>query len=136
MAVLQNLIASLFFITLGMHHVFIRAIIESYTLVPIGTWHISGELVKAIITITIGIFLLALKLMAPVMASIMASTVALGVMSRVFPQMNIFMMSFPLNIGLGLLVLGITMNVYFQTLGGAFIGLSNQINAFLKLMGA
>lgn len=136
MAVLQDLIAVLFFITLGMHHVFIRAIIESYTLVPIGAWHISGELVKAIIATTTGIFVLALKLMAPVMASIMASTVALGVMSRIFPQMNIFMMSFPLNIGLGLLVLGITMNVFFQTLGGAFAGLSNQINTFLKLMGA
>lgn len=135
MSMQQNLLATLLFMGLGMHHVFIRSIVESYSLVPVGTWHVSDELLKFVILTTSGVFVLAIKLAAPVMASLLAATVALGVMSRSFPQMNIFMMSFPLNIGLGFLVLGITLLVFFNTLGGAFNGLESQIRTLLKLLG-
>jgi len=41
-AIFQDLLAMLLFMTLGVHHVFIRAIVESYSLVPVGAWHMSG----------------------------------------------------------------------------------------------
>lgn len=135
MSMMQNLLAVLLFMGLGMHHVFIRAVIESYTLVPVGAWHMSGELLQFVVATTTGVFILAIKLAAPVMAALLAATVALGVMARSFPQMNIFMISFPLNIGLGFLVLGITLLVFFRTLGNAFNGLGLQINALFKLLG-
>jgi flagellar biosynthesis protein FliR len=135
MSVLQNLLATLLFMVLGMHHVFIRAIVESYAVVPIGAWHMSDELVRFVVATTFGVFILAIKLAAPVMASILAATMALGVMARSFPQMNIFMISFPLNIGLGFLVLGTTLLVFMRTLGAAFDGLSQQITTLLRLMG-
>jgi flagellar biosynthetic protein FliR len=135
MSVLQNLFATLLFMVLGMHHVFIRTIVESYAVVPVGAWHMSGELVRFVIATTSGVFILAIKLAAPVMASILAATMALGVMARAFPQMNVFMISFPLSIGLGFLVLGITLQVFMRTLGTAFNGLSQQITSLLRLMG-
>ncbi|MBI5483554.1 MAG: flagellar biosynthetic protein FliR [Deltaproteobacteria bacterium] len=135
MSVLQNLLAMLLFMTMGMHHVFIRAIVESYSIVPAGSWHMSSGLLQFVISATTGIFILALKLAAPVMASLVAATVALGVMARSFPQMNIFMISFPLSIGLGLLVLGGTLLVFFHTLSSAFTDLSRQIPNLLKLLG-
>jgi flagellar biosynthetic protein FliR len=135
MSVFQNLLAVLLFMALGMHHVFIRAIVESYTVVPVGAWHMSGELLKFVITATTGVFILAIKLAAPVMVSLLAATVALGVMARSFPQMNIFMISFPLNIGLGFIVLGVTLLLFFRTLGHAFDSLGQQINTLFRLMG-
>lgn len=136
MSVLQNLLAMLLFMTLGMHHVFIRAIVESYGVVPLGAWHVTGGLLQFVIATTTGVFILAVKLAAPVMAAILAATVALGVMARIFPQMNIFMISFPLNIGLGFLVLGVTLLVFFRTLGNAFNGLGQQINVLFRLLGS
>ena len=135
MSVLQNLLAMLLFMTLGMHHIFIRAIMESYSLVPVGAWHMSGGLLRFIIATTTGVFILAIKLAAPVMASVLAATMALGIMARSFPQMNIFMISFPLNIGLGFLVLGGTLLLFIRTLGGAFSGLDQQITALFRLLG-
>jgi flagellar biosynthetic protein FliR len=135
MSVFQNLLAVLLFMALGMHHVFIRAIVESYTVVPVGAWHMSGELLKFVITATTGVFILAIKLAAPVMVSLLAATVALGVMARSFPQMNIFMISFPLNIGLGFIVLGATLLLFFRTLGHAFDSLGQQIGTLFRLMG-
>jgi len=135
MSVFQNLLAVLLFMALGMHHVFIRAIVESYSVVPVGTWHMSGDLLKFIITATTGVFILAIKLAAPVMVSLLAATVALGVMARSFPQMNIFMISFPLNIGLGFMVLGVTLLLFVRTLSHAFDSLGQQIGTLFRLMG-
>ena len=135
MSVLQNLIATLLFMTLGLHHVFIRAIVESYGIVPVGGWQMSGELFRFVVAATTGVFILAIKLAAPVMASILAATMALGVMARAFPQMNIFMLSFPLNIGLGLIILGVTLQVFMRTLGQSFDGLGQQITALLRILG-
>lgn len=135
LSMMQNLLAVLLFMVLGMHHIFIKAIIESYGLVPVGAWHVSGGLLQFIIAITTGIFILAVKLAAPVMASILASTVALGVMARSFPQMNVFMVSLPLSIGLGFIILGVTLPVFFRILGSAFHGMDQQITALFKLLG-
>lgn len=135
MSVFQNLLAILLFMSLGMHHVFIRAIVESYAVVPVGAWHMSGELLQFVIATTTGVFILAIKLAAPVMASLLAATVALGIMARSFPQMNIFMISFPLNIGLGFVVLGVTLLVFFRTLGHAFDSLGQQISVLFRLLG-
>jgi flagellar biosynthetic protein FliR len=135
MSVFQNLLATLLFMVLGMHHVFIRAIVESYTVVPLGAWHMSGELLRFVVATTTGVFVLAVKLAAPVMASLLAASMALGVMARAFPQMNIFMISFPLNIGLGFLVLGATLLVFMRTLGSAFAGMEQQMHALFRLLG-
>ncbi len=136
LSVLENLLATLLFMSLGMHHLFLRAIMESYQLIPLGAWHVSGELLTFVVATTGGIFTLAIKLAAPLMASLLAATVSLGVMARIFPQMNIFMMSFPLNIGLGFIVLGITVKVFFHILGNAFLTLSQQITTLFRLLGA
>lgn len=133
-ATFQDLLAMLLFMVLGVHHVFIRAIVESYTLIPVGAWHMSGGLIHFLIALTTGLFVLAIKLAAPVMVSLMAAGVVLGIMARSFPQMNIFMISFPLNIGLGLLVLGFSLPAYSQTLTDAFGALSTQIRILFKLM--
>ncbi len=133
-ATFQNLLATLLFMTLGVHHVFIRAIVESYTLIPVGAWHMSGGLIHFLITAMSGLFVLGVKLAAPVMVSLLAAGVVLGIMARSFPQMNIFMISFPLNIGLGLLVLGFSLPAFSQTLTDAFGTLSTQIVTLFKLM--
>jgi flagellar biosynthetic protein FliR len=133
-ATFQELLAMLLFMTLGVHHVFIRAIVDSYTVIPVGAWHMSGGLIHFFISATSGLFVLAIKLAAPVMVSLLAAGVVLGIMARSFPQMNVFMISFPLNIGLGLLVLGFSLMAFSQTLTEAFGGIATQIITLFKLM--
>jgi flagellar biosynthetic protein FliR len=133
-AIFQDLLAMLLFMTLGVHHIFIRAIVESYSLVPVGAWHMSGGLIHFLIAATSGLFVLAIKLAAPVMVALLGASVVLGIMARSFPQMNIFMISFPLNIGIGFLVLGLSLQAFSQTLVGAFGGIPAQIRILFKLM--
>jgi flagellar biosynthetic protein FliR len=134
MALFEGILAMLLFMALGVHHLFIRALVESYQVIPVGAWHMSGELLKFLIDSTTSIFLLGIKLAAPVMVALLATTVALGIMARTFPQMNIFMISMPLNIGVGFLILGLSLHVFLRTLQHGFGGMALQIKTLFKLL--
>ncbi len=134
LATFQTLLAMLLFLTFEIHHVFIRAMVESYRVIPPGAWHMSGGLMKYFITLTTGMFILGVKLAAPVMVAILAANVAMGIMARSFPQMNIFMISMPLHIGLGLLVLGLSLVIFMRTLEVSFGDINNQINMLFKIL--
>jgi flagellar biosynthetic protein FliR len=54
-------------------------------------------------------FVLGLRFAAPVVAAMMIGNAALGAMAKTVPQMNILMMAFPLQIGIGLITLGLTL---------------------------
>ena len=134
MSVFQNLVAMLLFMSTSAHHIFIRAIVDSYDVIPVGGWHMSGPLIE-FLTGTIGnIFILGIKLAAPVMVALLATTVVLGVMARSFPQMNVFMVSMPLNIGIGFLILGMSLMVFLHTLQNAFGQIDQQIKTLFKLL--
>jgi flagellar biosynthetic protein FliR len=68
------------------------------------------------------------------MVTLLLTSVVLGVMARAFPQMNVFMVSFPLNIGLGFLVLGATLLLFFHVLELAFGTLGSQVQLLFRLM--
>jgi flagellar biosynthetic protein FliR len=55
-------------------------------------------------------------------------------MARAFPQMNIFMVSMPLNIGIGFIVLGLTLTIFFHVLTTAFGAVNGQIETLFRLM--
>lgn len=133
-AVFQTMLATLLFMVLGVHHVFIRSIVESYQLLPLGNWHMSAGLLQFITTTVTGIFILGLKLAAPVLVSLLATTIILGIMARIFPQMNVFIISMPLNIGIGFLFLGTSLILFLHTLEGAFGHLAQQIKALYRLL--
>jgi flagellar biosynthetic protein FliR len=134
MSVVQTLFATLMFLSLNIHHLFIRAIVDSFKVIPLGGWRMSGELANFLVMRTADIFIIGIRLAAPVMVALLLTTVALGVMARAFPQMNIFMISMPLNIGLGLIILGMTLTIFFHVLETAFGHLSAQIDALFRLM--
>jgi flagellar biosynthetic protein FliR len=134
MSVMQSLLATLFFLSLNIHHVFIRAIIDSFTVIPLGNWKMSEALLHFLVKATTDVFILGIRLAAPVMVALLLTSVVLGIMARAFPQMNVFMVSFPLNIGLGFMVLGMTLLLFFHVLEIAFGNLAGQVAIIFRLM--
>lgn len=134
MSVIQTLFATLMFLSQNIHHMFIRAIMDSFRVIPLGGWHLNGELVNFLVMRTADIFIIGIRLAAPVMVALLLANVALGIMARAFPQMNIFMISMPLHIGLGLLILGMTLTIFFHVLQVSFGNLNGQIEALFRLM--
>ena len=134
MAMFQGVLATMVFLALGVHHFFITGIVESYQIIPLGAWHTSGGLLKFLIDTSSGIFIISIKLAAPVAVALLATSVALGIVARSFPAMNVFMVSMPLNIGIGFLILGISLPVFVRVLQGAFGGVVGQMRQLFKLL--
>ena len=134
MSVMQTLLATLLFLSLNIHHMFIRAIIDSFSAIPIGGWHLDADIIAFLVRRTTDVFVIGVRLAAPVMVSLLLTTVALGIMARAFPQMNIFMVSMPLNIGIGFLILGVTLTIFFHVLEVSFGHLNGQIGTLFRLL--
>ena len=134
MSVMQSLLATLMFLSMDIHHLFIRAIFDSFHILPLGGWHPNGGVITFLTRATADVFVLGVRLAAPVMVALLLTSVTLGIMARAFPQMNVFMISFPLNIGIGFIVLGMTLTIFFHVLSVSFGTLKGQVDALLVLM--
>lgn len=134
MSVVQSLLATLLFLSLNIHHAFIRTIVDSFEVIPLGGWKMSEALIHFLINVAADLFILGIRLAAPVMVALLLTSVVLGIMARSFPQMNVFMVSFPLNIGLGFTVLGMTLLLFFHVLEISFGRLNGQILTLFRLI--
>ncbi len=126
----QSVIAVLLFLALDVHHLFFEAIVASFSMLEPGSFSFAGDAIPMLMTLANHCFILAIKLSAPILALLILSNLTLGIMARVFPQMNVFMLAFPLNIGISFLVMGLTMSVVagllqqeFSLLGERFLQL-------------
>ena len=98
-------LATMLFIALGAHQWLFPAIYNSFKTMPVGySFVLSPELVGHIITITGQMFSIGLSIALPIFGVLFITDVLLGFTSKMMPQMNIFMVSLPLKIYLGLLL--------------------------------
>ncbi len=130
----QYLVALLLFLIFNGHHSFLAAIAESFRLLNPLSLHASGSLIAAILDLSKGIFVVAAKLSAPLVAVMFFTQIGLGIMARTVPQINIFIVGFPLQIAIGLLFLGLCMPVFAFVLERMYGGLDGQIRMLLRLM--
>ncbi len=128
------LLAALLFLTVDAHHIFITAIAESYRLVTPLSGHFSGELVQTLTNLSQAVFIIAIKVSAPVMAVLLFTNVAMGVVARTVPQMNVFMVAFPLQIAIGFIFLGLTAPVFVKLVQGFFFRFAGDIHMLLRIM--
>jgi flagellar biosynthetic protein FliR len=106
------------FLALDGHHVLIRALALSVQTYPPGTLALDidfGEHLR----FSGAMFTFGLALAAPVMLSLLLADVALAVMARSMPQLNVFVLSFSVKIMLGLF--GLALSVKFA--GGVLTSL-------------
>jgi flagellar biosynthetic protein FliR len=102
-------IAMTLFLMLDGHHYMLRCVFKSFDLIPVTKVWISGALVNELIRLSGTVFYLGIQMAAPALAALFITQVALGMIARTAPQMNVFMLSFPLNIAIGLTLLGLSL---------------------------
>ncbi|MEW6246980.1 MAG: flagellar biosynthetic protein FliR [Nitrospirota bacterium] len=131
----QVIVASMTFLSLNAHFLLVRAVADSFEMIrPFGA-SLTSDLVEDVLHLTHGMFVVALKVAAPVLAASILVNVMLGILGRAVAQMNVFVLSFPVTIGCGLLVMGIALP-YAQELYQAEFGrLLEAINGLLGVLG-
>lgn len=101
--------ASIIFLNLNLHHWCLRAVIESFTSVPVGNVHLSGAALQTLLALGGQIFAVGLQLSAAVVVVLVISDIALGVITRAAPQIQLLVISFPIKTLVGISTLGLAL---------------------------
>ena len=106
-AQLLQIVALILFFSINGHHWLINALILSYKTVPITGFIEMGSSVGKIIDLFNGLFIAAIKIAAPIMIVLGLTVVVAGFLARSTPEINIFLIIFPMKILVGFLLLTI-----------------------------
>jgi flagellar biosynthesis protein FliR len=98
----------LIFLT-DLHHLLLRAIVDSYALIAPGTMPVAGDLSATVAHVVSGSFRLAIELSAPFILLGVVFSVGLGLISRLVPQLQILFVTQPLQILGGLVAFAIVL---------------------------
>ncbi len=129
------LLAILLFLTFGAHRWLFRALGGSFELVPLAGFHPDRSMLGLMIDYGEAMFSAAIRIAAPLMVALLLCDVALGVIARTAPQMNVFIVGMPLKILLGMLLMGFSFALLATHLRQQFHQLFNDILLLLRVAG-
>jgi flagellar biosynthetic protein FliR len=136
MAQFQYLFGLLLFLAVDGHHWFFRALVQSFEVLPPGGFHLNPGLYDLMIQLSGKMFVVAIKLAAPIMAVLLFTQIALGMVAKTVPQVNILFISFPITLSLGLIFLGLSLDLFLpyvqSLLGSSARGLVTGVLPLLK----
>ncbi len=101
----------LIFLALNGHHIMLLALIESFRLVPPGFFVIHKLMLSKVLDIGADMFILGIKIGAPVIAALLFTSAAFGLMAKFSPEMNVMIVAFPLKIFVGLILFGFSLEI-------------------------
>jgi flagellar biosynthetic protein FliR len=104
-----NLIALLIYIASNGHLMSLAALAESFTLLPVTTTPFAVTGFSVILNWAAAIFSTGLLLSLPLVAALLIANIALGVLSRVAPQLNLFAIGFPVTLAAGFFMMMLSM---------------------------
>ncbi|MBO6559960.1 MAG: flagellar type III secretion system protein FliR [Nisaea sp.] len=107
-------LATLLLLIADLHHLLIRAMIDSYTLFPPGAALPVADFADAISRIIANSFEIAIQISAPFLVLGLLFYVVMGIMARLMPQLQIFFVALPVQVMMGLVILSLV-------LGGAMM---------------
>jgi flagellar biosynthetic protein FliR len=99
------------FLLLNGHHIIFLAAIDSFKIVPVGFFMMHEAIPEKVIEIGAQLFLLSVKIGAPVIVSLAFVSVAFGLIAKFSPQMNVMIVAFPLQIVTGLILFGLVFQI-------------------------
>ncbi|HKI48427.1 MAG TPA: flagellar biosynthetic protein FliR [Desulfobacteria bacterium] len=128
----NNLMAMLIFLATDAHHLFVKALVASFQIVPPYGFHFGSGVMDQLVNFGADMFVIGVKLGAPLIAVLLLMSVAFGLAARAVPQMNIFFVAAPLKIIVGLLFMTFTLPYMSAFLGALMGGLGQRIIRILN----
>lgn len=126
--------ATLLFLALDGHHIFLKALVQSYSAVPIGGFEFTRGVAAFVLETSTQVFWIAARLSAPMALMIFLINCAFGIVAKAVPQINVFVVSFTVNILAGFVVLSLSMPAFGTNVGDVFQAMAGRLEMLLKLL--
>ncbi|ONI37756.1 flagellar biosynthetic protein FliR [Candidatus Epulonipiscium fishelsonii] len=101
------------FLASGGYHWFIKSLVETFYYIPVGKAVVNPEIMYSVLDAVILFFEMGFKLASPVVGVIVVVDCGLGILARVVPQMNMFVVGLPIK----LIVLCLLMIALMEVIG-------------------
>lgn len=124
--------ATMLFLAVNGHHLFLKALVQSYEVVPIGGLVISKSLIAYVLETSTQVFWIAAKLSAPMALMIFLINCAFGIVAKAVPQINVFVVSFTINILAGFLVLSLSLPAFGTNMAEVFQQMAVSMENLMK----
>lgn len=103
------LVATMAFLAVNAHLVLIEALVESFFTLPISSSPMALSAPLEMVRWGAKIFSAGLQIAMPIIAAMLITNLALAILTRAAPQLNLFGIGFPITLGAGFLVISLTL---------------------------
>ncbi|MCF6270022.1 MAG: flagellar biosynthetic protein FliR [Melioribacteraceae bacterium] len=128
-------LALMIFFMIDGHQYVIRALAYSFQVIPIGEFQSNEALFTLMIQYSSSVFIIAVKIAAPILVSFFLIHIAEGILARMIPQMQVFFVTQPLKIGIGFLLLMAILPVYFYVIKNLLSEFETKLYTLVRTMG-
>jgi len=128
--------AILVFFLIDGHHYIISGLKYSFSVIPIGKFIFSRALVDLIVQYTGSVFVIAVKIASPIMVSFFLIHIAEGILTKLIPQIQIFFVTQPLKIALGLFLLAFITPIYVYVIKNLLQDYEGRLMSLIQAMGS
>ena len=131
----ENITATLIFLAMDGHLIVLQALVRSYSVLPPGGASISRPLVENLTELSASVFVIGLQIGAPLIVALFLANAIVGLLARSVPQIQVFVVGFPLTLMLGFLFLFFGMPFFAQAVHQMFEKLDTQYFEAINLLG-
>lgn len=134
----KYMLAILFLLSMNGHHLMLQGVLKSYELIPAQQLFVpigSEQMARFISSTFVDMFLIAFQLAIPIVGALFLVDVALGILARTVPQVNVFVVGLPLKIFTGFVLLLITMSSFFYLLNKVLTKMIETMGELVALLG-
>jgi len=128
----NTVVATLVFLLINGHHYIIMGLAKSFSSIPLAGWAPSASLVGHVNNVFAGIFSTGIKIALPIMGALFLTKIGLGIVARTMPQMNVFIVGFPLQIAIGLIGMAVSLPIFVEILNNLFISMRDNVWVIVK----
>lgn len=115
-----SLLTLMIFLAANVHLMLLQVLAESFVSLPISTSPMGTSGFRQIASWGGLIFTSGVQLALPIIAALLITNIALGVLTRAAPQLNLFGIGFPITLGAGFIVLMLSLPYLATPLGRLF----------------
>lgn len=130
-----NYLIMMLLIITNMHHYILRALIDSYQVIPVnGTVFQWDHLLETMTTYMVDLMVIGFRVVLPIFATSMILNCILGIMAKVAPQMNMFAVGIQLKILLGFTIMFLTISLLPSISNAVFREMKKMIVSIIEGM--
>ncbi len=127
------MLATVLFLVTNTHHLVLAVLAQSFTEVPLGgSLMMPGGLYNILVPMGQLMYQMTVKLMAPIILILFLTQVAMGLVARTVPQVQVMILAFPLTIALGLVFLSLSLMLIGPYVVGQFSWMQHPLIGVLK----